>query len=135
MAAPVCTAATLVNDAGVYRQGVITPKQQKALLILAKIYELAAIGGTDFTADFPLLHVTASQLEVGTTPDERTAARISMAFANAVNAGASTITSTYSTLNLKLAACKKLVCDDDEALDAIDLYLTCQLGIHKAYVQ
>lgn len=135
MANPTCTAAVLINDAAVYRLGVLNPKQQKALMILAKVYELAAIGGTDFTADFNLLHVTAAQLEVGITPDERTAARISMAFANAVNAGATAITTTYSDINSKLLALKKLVCDDDDALDAIDLYLTCQLGIHKAYVQ
>lgn len=132
MANPTCSATTLVTEAASYRLGVLNPKQQKALLLYAKALELAAIDGTDYTSvmDSTLLSAAAS-LEIGLSPDDRTAARIALAFTNATAGGAS----VPATLQAKLEAVANLVNADDDLLDRADVLLTCNLGVHKDYPQ
>ena len=130
MANPTCTTATI--NATQYGRLAINPIQQKALLIYAKVLELAAIGGTDY-----ILELTGDLLTDTVAPPNTTdgirAGNVAIAFANAASAGASVPT----TLSDKLAVCKGLLhvpggCD---RLDQIDMYLNCQLGRGKTYPQ
>lgn len=135
MANPVCTAASLVTAATCYQRQSIQPHQQTALLLYAKVLELAAIGGTDYAATLTSTLLTDTvALVCAMTEDQRRAARVNIAFLNAATAGAS----VPETLAEKVAAIQCLVqkVEDDPAFaDMIDLFLTCALGVHKAYVQ
>jgi hypothetical protein len=102
------------------------------LNLYAKILELDAIGGTDYTTALTTTLLTdAASVICGMTPEQRLAARINLAFTNATAAGAE----VPSTMKLKLEAISCLVNVDDETLDKADLLVTCKLGVHKAYTQ
>lgn len=133
MANPTCNATTLVTDAAAYRlDSDLNPKQQKCLEIYAKVLELAAIGGTDYTAALATtLLQDAATLEIGFSPDEIRAAQIAVAFANAAAAGAT----VPASINTKLANLGLLVQADDLLLDKALTLLKCKLGVHKAYPQ
>ena len=106
--------------------------QQWALLIYAKVLELAAIGGTNYTAQ-----LTGTLLQAAACPpstdDEVMAANINVAFNNATSAGAT----PPSTIQTKIAAVKRLqhVPGGLNKLKQIDLYLNCALGRSKSFPQ
>lgn len=133
MANPTCNATTLVTNAAPYRlDSDLNPKQQTCLSIYAKVLELAAMGGTDYSAVLETTLVSdAASLEIGFTPDEMTAAKIAINFQNATAAGAS----VPSSINTKLSNLGKLVFLDDLLLEKIEVMLNCKLGVHKAYPQ
>lgn len=132
MANPTCSATTLVTNAADFTGAVLNPKQKKALLLYAKALELAAMGGTDYTAALATTMLSdAAALEIGLSQDERDAARINLAFVNATAAGAS----VPASLQTKLLNLGLLVDADDQLLDQADVLLTCKLGVHKAYPQ
>lgn len=132
MANPVCTAASLVTDAVCYHQPNISFKYQQALLLYAKVLELAAIGGTDYSAVLTSTLITdALQLVCGINEEQREAAYVNIAFLNATTAGAS----VPATLALKMDAVKCLAHVPLETMQKMDLLLTCKLGVHKAYDQ
>ena len=132
MANPICTATTLITNGACYRQSSINPIQQKALLIYAKVLELAAIGGIDYTAELVGDLLTDSACPP-TEPDNIRAANVAVAFANATSAGA-TVPDTIQT-KIDAVKCLQNVSGGLERLEQIDLLLNCQLGRAKSYVQ
>lgn len=129
MANPTCSNTQFVDDATCYQKHILNAKQQKALLIYAKALELAAIGGTDYTD--ALSTTLVEDAPCWLTVDQKIAATINVAFVNAAGSGAT----VPADLDDKIAAIKCLLLVDPEKMDAILLWLTCQLGKHKAYVQ
>jgi len=131
MANPTCLKANFLTTC--YKSpGAITPKQQKALMVYAKVLQLQAIGGTDYRSTMvtTLLSASASAL-CGFEKSDRDAARIHIAFVNAAAAGAT----VPATINAKQAVLNCLVEVTDKELDEADLFLTCALGVQKAYPQ
>jgi hypothetical protein len=118
----------LVTNAACYvSPSQIDPKQQRALLIYARVLELAAVGGTNYAAVMATTLVSdAATLTCGMSQPQKVAAALNLAFVNAATAGAS----VPSTLTAKLAAIACLVNLDPALLDDIDLMLTCKLGAH-----
>lgn len=132
MSNPTCTAATLNDNAACYHNGILNPAQQWALLVYGQVLELAAIGGTDYTAVLK----TTLQTDTACPPmddDAMLAALLVIQFNNATAAGAS----VPDTLADKMAAatCLQYVPGGVERLKRIALLLTCKLGVHKDYVQ
>lgn len=132
MAAPVCTIASLFQNTSCYQQNSITAEQQKALLVYAKVLELAAIGGTNY------ISVLTSTLLTDTAcptvlPDRVRAANIRIAFNNAASAGATVPT----TIQDKMAVMKCLthLPGGQLKLDQIAMWLNCKLGRGMAYPQ
>ena len=131
MANPVCTATTWFENGKDYTIPFINPKQQKALELHALALELAAIGGTDYTADLTALVAASEALAAFANPDQITAANIAICYANAVSAGAA----DPGTIGDKLEATKSMVLYDDERLRKACTLLRCELGRAKNYVQ
>ena len=134
MANPTCSTTTLITNAACYRSSSIDPIQQKSLLIYGKILELAAIGGTDYTAAMTSTLLTDTSALTGPlSQDDLTAANISTQFVNAAAAGAS----VPDTIQNKIAAVKCLqhLPGGMLALNRIDALLNCKLGRAKAYPQ
>lgn len=129
MANPTCSNTQFVDDATCYQKHILNARQQKALLIYAKALELAAIGGTNYNA--VLATTLVDDAPCWLTEDQKIAGRVNLAFVNAAAAGAT----VPSDLDDKMAAIKCIMLVDPEKLDAMDLWLTCQLGRHKAYPQ
>lgn len=131
MANPICTISSLTNNCYLVPT-TISPKQEKALKILAKVLELAAIGGTNYSASMTTTLLSdAAALTCGMELADRDAARVHLAFVQAMAAGAS----VPAGISGKQALINCLVQADDDALDEADLLLTCKLGVHKAYPQ
>jgi len=79
-----------VTDAACYTQLTLDKQRQKALLAYAMALELAAIGGTNYTSVLTTTLIEdAVQVVCAITEDQRTAARINLAFVNAAADGAS----------------------------------------------
>jgi hypothetical protein len=131
MSNPVCNNSTLNQPC--YKAGqAITAKQQKALKVYARVLELAAIGGTDYSATMSsTLLSDAAVLANGYEESDRDAALVGLAFTKATAAGAS----VPSTLNAKIAAANCLVSADERQLEEAILLLECKLGFHKSYPQ
>ena len=132
MANPTCSNNTLVINAAKYRLPVIDPIRQKALTVLAKVYHLKGIGGTDYTSELTGTLLTDT-VAPPSLPEDVAAARVAVAFANATSAGGS----PPSTLATQLAAAKALIHVPGglERLNQIELYLDCALGRSKNYPQ
>jgi hypothetical protein len=131
MANPTCTTTVWVENAADYTQHFINTKQQKCLELHAMALELAAIGGTDYTADLTALITAAEELAGFMSCDQITAANVSICYANAAEAGALVPAAT----NDKIAAIKELVLYDDERLKRAWTLLRCKLGRAEAYEQ
>jgi hypothetical protein len=130
MAAPACSQANLLAPCFL-SPGPITPQQQKAFLIYAKMLQLAILGGTDYVGRLALLVQDASTLTCGMSEEDIRAAFVQIAFNNATSAGAN----VPATMNGKQAAINCMVELDQKRLEEIDLLLTCKLGVNKAYPQ
>lgn len=129
MAAPVCTAAEL--EAPCLLVPPLAEKQQKTALIYAMALELAALGGTDYTAALSTTLLSdAASLACGMDEPHRMAALVKIAFNNAESAGASIPGEIAVT---EAASCLSEA--DTKALDEAYLLLSCLLGRHAAYPQ
>lgn len=105
-----------------------------SLLLYGMVLELAAIGGTDYSAELTGDLLTDTAGLTGTlTKDQLIAGLIARQFANATAAGAS----VPADIDDKLSAIKCLqhVPGGMAKLEQIYLLLFCKLGVHKAYVQ
>ncbi len=131
MANPICNISSVLTTC--YRSpGAITPKQQKALLIYAKMLQLKAIGGTDYTGKLTTTLLSdAATFSCGAEEDDLKAARIKIEFDKAIALGAT----VPETISAKQAFINCLVEADPAALDEADTLLTCKLGVPKAYPQ
>jgi hypothetical protein len=132
MSNPVCSATTFNTNASCYDLGVLNPAQQWALLVYFKVLELAAIGGTDYTAALK----TTLQTDTACPPisePEIMAAQVNVAYNNASAAGAS-MPATVSAA-LTLSACLQYVPGGVPRLERINLLLDCKLGKHASYPQ
>lgn len=132
---PICNADTFVRQASCYLVPPLNEAQQKALIVYAKVLELAAIGGSNYTNQLTGSLITdAKSATCGMKQENRDAARVNIAFRNADEAGAP----IPLTLQAKLAAVRCLVeanAADGGLLDEMDLLLTCKLGRAMAYPQ
>jgi hypothetical protein len=103
----------------------INQAQRKALQVYALAKELAAAGGTDYTAVLATTLVSAAcAWKVIEPGDKREAATTAVLLANAANAGAS----IPSSINDKIAAVKCIAHLDMQELDAIFRFLQCAKG-------
>jgi len=118
-----------IEDAGAYQHFNLNPKQQLALKIHAMATELAAIGGTDYTADFESLIAASDGLNHWINPDQMKAAEIAIHYANATNAGGS----PPSAIGDKLEEAKKLCVYDVTRLEKACVYLTGAMGYHSSF--
>jgi len=136
MANPTCTSTTWIENAAAYtgvgNGGSLDPKQQKALELHAMALELAAIGGTDYTAALETTLIEdADAIAAYMNEDQLCAAKIAICYANADSAGAA----DPGSITDKLEAVKSLVLFDCQRLDKAWTLLRCQLGRAKDYVQ
>lgn len=130
MANPSCT--SIVANTAYTQIGGITKKQQRALLIYANALQLAAIGGTDYTASLATTLLSDAAAAVDPlTDDDMQSAWIDLAFKQAAAAGAS----VPATMAAKVTAVARLAYATDEQLDQAELLLECKLGVSKAYPQ
>lgn len=124
---PTCTTAALAETNVVFGAQGLNERQYKALLIYLNVLELAAVGGTDYTAVMNSTLITdAVNLASTMTPDQRRIAYANIAYNNAVAAGASPSTD-IQVLNAATGCCFQNLSND---LDAILLLLACKLGKH-----
>lgn len=131
MAAPVCTRASLAESNPGFGLAGLNPTQFKAAMIYFKVLELAAIGGTNYTAALTTTLVAdAVALTKTMDPNQRRIAMLNIARNNAINAGAS-VPASVNALNLATACCLQAYGD----LDALLILLECKLGTSKAYPQ
>lgn len=132
MADPVCTAASLMDAAHQFTLQTLSPTQQEALKIHAQVLELAAIGGTDYSAVMATTLIEdAETLARAMTSDQVKAAHIQVAYNNAAEAGAT----VPADLNDKLEASKHVALLDPKTLEDIGLLLRCKLGRAEGYPQ
>lgn len=134
MAAPTCTATTLITNATCYKQSTIDAIEQQALRVYGMVLELAAIGGTDYTSTMTsTLNTDTTSLLGALREDQIKAGFIAKQFDFATAAGAS----VPATLKLKLDAinCLKHVPGGFQTLRQMELLLMCKLGVHRAYPQ
>lgn len=104
-----------------YTQQTLTPTQQKALLIFAKMFVLKHAGGTDYTSSISTTLITdASQMICGASHDQLVAANL----ANYMEAGGITAVLAMGT---RMAAVSCLLSLDDLTLEKIDIFLNCRI--------
>lgn len=131
MANPTCTQDSLIAVAACFK--CMDSHQRQALMVYLKVLELAAIGGEDYTGEMGhggALNTDSAAFKVANS-DERNLMRLAILSNNADAAGAEVPT----TANALIAEFDCLLCFDENALDRMDLLLTCQLGVHKSYPQ
>lgn len=121
---PVCTLAELVSSSTCFK--CMDSHQRQALGVYLKVLQLAAIGGSDYTAQMGhsgTLNTDSAAFKTMNF-DERWLGRLAILVNNAEAAGA-TIPDTTPAL---IDAFDCLLCFDENALDRMDLLLTCELG-------
>lgn len=131
MANPTCTRATLISGMSCLSGNLLSPHDKLVRRVYFDLLQLAAIGGTDYSADIPGMNVDANSLTCGFQPDNWSSAELVIASNNATAAGAS-VPSTKDTL---ATAVRCLDNYTDEQLKAMQLLLYCKLGRGKAYPQ
>lgn len=115
-----CSTTGAVTNAACYTRQTLTPAQQKALLIYAKVAVLVLYSGTDYRTTLASTLLTdASQMVCGITPDGLVAANI------AIWMEAAGFTST--ALATKMDAIKCLANADPAVLEKADVFLTCKI--------
>ena len=105
-----------------------------ALDVYLKAKELAALGGTDYTAQLGnggTLAQAAACIKNQLTPYQRNLALITIDAENAIDSGA-TIPSAQADL---IDAIKCLKDFDSTTLKAMNVYITCLLGRHAPWPQ
>lgn len=131
MANPVCNISSILTECYV-SPGSINPAQQKALMIYAKVLQLKAIGGTDYTGKLSTLLLSdADTFACGAEEETLRAGRIKIEFDKAMALGAA----VPATIQLKQAQINCLLLADQLRLDKAETMLNCKLGVPKAYPQ
>lgn len=130
MANPTCTSVSLVENFPCLSGRSLTIEEQKAIKIWFNVKELAALGGTDYSAVLTSTLISdATTLAYRLTPSQFRTAYLAIAANNAVAAGA-TIPSSPDTLMENVKCLKNY-----PNLKWIDLLLTCALGKHATFPQ
>ena len=131
MANPTCTTAILTEALGV-GQTALNRKQREAAILYMMAAQLAAIGGTDYTAVMTTTLVTDAKTLVGRmTPFERQVAWFNIIRNNAIANGATIPSSSLSALNEATGCCFQAYSD----LESIEMLLRCKLGKQATYPQ
>ncbi len=124
MAVPVCTRNGLAATNPGFGLDGLNKTQYTAALIALKVLTLEAIGGTDYTDSMTTTLIKdAVNLTGSMDPNQRRIARLTIAYNNAVAAGAD-VPSDLSDLNALTACCLQSYGD----LDSILILLDCKLG-------
>ena len=128
MATPICTRATLAETNPGFGRAGLNNTQFKAAAIYFMVLELAAIGGTDYSAVMNTTLIEDAVALVKTmNPDQRRIALLNILRNNAIAAGAD-VPADVNELNAATACCFQSYPD----LDSIIVLLLCQLGAHAA---
>ena len=122
---PVCTESTLETNAACFRLPVDN-HDRKAVRLISNAAELAALGGTNYTTDFPALMVAACAWRKWSR-DLREAVETYIDARNALSAGGSLPNSMAGWE--EVVKCLRNYSDDD--LDAMLGALKCRLGYHE----
>jgi hypothetical protein len=123
---PTCTKSALAETNVVFGLDGLNEVQQKALMIYLNVLELAAVGGTDYSAAMTTTLIADATALVSTmNPNQRRIALLNIAYNNAVAAGA-TVPTSIQELNAATGCCFQNFSD----LDAILILLACKLGKH-----
>jgi len=128
----VVTSAEWIEGAAPYQTtpgAGLNAKQQMALKLHAMAIELAAVGGTDYTADFESMIDASEALGHWMNCDQVKAAEVLIHYTNAANAGGSVPAATGD----KLEAAKKLIEYDFDRLEKAYLFLLGSLGYHSSF--
>lgn len=126
---PTCTTASLFETNVGFVKG-LDPVQRKAALLYYMALELAAIGGTDYTATMTTdLISDTNDLFEKASPDMLEIALLNIAANNAEAAGAD-LPATLNELNAATACCFQNA--PTPGMDKIYLFLLCKLGQHAA---
>lgn len=107
---------------------------RQALTVYLKVKELAALGGTDYTAQLGndgTLATAARFVRGKLNPFQRELARLVINQDNANSSGAA-ISSDINVIASQIACLSDF---DRNMLDAMDVYITCLLGRHSAWPQ
>lgn len=118
----VCIPNTLALASGCFSGACLSEEQRKAFLIYFMAKELAALGGTDYSADPNVLMAAAAAWQA-LNSDQRLQVLLEIYHQNALTAGATIGTTAEIAAAAKCFECIK---DKDVAL----LFLTCFLGVH-----
>lgn len=119
-----CTQEGLISEASAKFTN-LTKQQRRALMVYMLIQELAALGGTDYSADFLQLQEDVKPFSA-MREDQIEGALIQIFKENAVEAGAT----IPDDINDLMEAIKCIECARPSDLELILLLLTCQLGVH-----
>jgi hypothetical protein len=122
----------LIDAANQFTSQTLSPPQQHALKIHAQVLELAAIGGTDYSATIATTLIEdAETLARAMSVDQLRAAHVQIAYNNAAEAGAT----VPDAIGDKLEAAKHIALLDPKTLADIELLLRCKLGRAEGYPQ
>lgn len=126
-----CTRETFTEDVACLQ--IFNQNQRKALLIYFNVLELAALGGTDYTDELGSGGELSEDAKCNVTllPDQKELALLLVNQNNATDAGA-TVPTSKDALAAAIACLEN---QDDAMLDAMLLFVQCQLGRHAAYPQ
>jgi len=123
---PICTREALAETNPGFGLAGLNRRQYEAALIVFKVLELAAIGGTDYTTTLTTDLIDDAKQLVGTMDgNQRRIAMLNIARNNAIAAGAS-VPADVNALNALSACCLQATAD----LESILILLECQLGEH-----
>lgn len=121
-----CSATGVVTNAACYTRATLNPNQQKALLVLAKVFLLANVGGTNYSQVTDTTLVTdASQMVCGITPDGLEAGNI------AIWMEAAGLTAT--SLTAKLVSTNEIINLDLQTLEKMNVFLNCKILSQLGY--
>jgi hypothetical protein len=131
VANPTCTRDEFVSKFACYKN--LDAQERQALKLYLNVLELAAIGGTDYTAELgPGGDLNADAIEFNRmTSLELELSELVVAANNATSAGA-TVSSDIQELANAIKCLKNF---DMRTLANMQLLVDCQLGVHKAYPQ
>lgn len=121
---PTCTRDTLISGAACLNGNSLSDPQRQARKVWFMAKQLAAVGGTDYTADIDSLNTAANGLTCGMSLDDFKSSEAVIELNNAVAAGASVNTDKDSLAN----DVKCLENYSALSLKQMELLLRCALG-------
>lgn len=131
MANPTCTRATLISGGACYKGPRLSNHDQQVRRLYLQVLQLAAIGGTDYSAAVNTLFADANTLSCGFTPDDFDTSMVVIAANNATSAGA-TVPATQAALSDAVKCYSKFT---DFQIKQANLLMACLLGRSKSYPQ
>ena len=132
MANPTCTTASLAETTPGFGLQGLNDRQYKAAAIYFMVLELAALGGTDYTAVLTTTLVEDATTLVGRMDRNQRRIALLQVLSNNAEAAGATVPTTVNDLNEATGCCFQAGNVD---FDAIMLLLLCKLGVHKDYPQ